>query len=61
MVPTRLIIADDHPLVLLGLRRLLEDQLDWKVVAEAYTDVKPLIKPEKPNQTSPLLISVCRI
>ena len=36
MVPTRLIIADDHPLVLLGLRRLLEDQPNWKVVAEAY-------------------------
>jgi DNA-binding NarL/FixJ family response regulator len=35
MVPTRLLIADDHPLVRLGLRYVLEDQPNWKVVAEA--------------------------
>jgi DNA-binding NarL/FixJ family response regulator len=35
MVPTRLLIADDHPLVRLGLRHILEDQPNWKVIAEA--------------------------
>lgn len=35
MVPTRLMIADDHHLVRLGLKRLLEEQLNWSVVAEA--------------------------
>lgn len=35
MVPTRLLIADDHPLARLGLRHLLEDEPNWKVVAEA--------------------------
>jgi len=35
MVPTRLLIADDHPLIRVGLRHLLEEQPNWKVVAEA--------------------------
>lgn len=35
MLPTRLLIADDHPLVRLGLRRVLEEQTNWQVVAEA--------------------------
>jgi DNA-binding NarL/FixJ family response regulator len=35
MMPTRFIVADDHPIVRLGLRQLLEAQLNWKVVAEA--------------------------
>ena len=35
MVPTRLLIADDHPLIRVGLRHLLEEQANWKVVAEA--------------------------
>ena len=36
MVPTRLLIADDHALIRLGLRHLLEEQPNWKVVAEAH-------------------------
>jgi DNA-binding NarL/FixJ family response regulator len=35
MVPTRLLIADDHPLIRVGLRHLLEEQTNWTVVAEA--------------------------
>jgi DNA-binding NarL/FixJ family response regulator len=35
MVPTRLLIADDHPLIRVGLRYLLEEQVNWKVVAQA--------------------------
>jgi DNA-binding NarL/FixJ family response regulator len=34
MVPTRILIADDHPIARLGLRQILEDQTNWKVVAE---------------------------
>jgi len=35
MVPTRILIADDHGLVRLGLKHLLEAQVQWEVVAEA--------------------------
>jgi DNA-binding NarL/FixJ family response regulator len=35
MIPTRLLVADDHPLIRVGLRHLLEEQSNWKVVAEA--------------------------
>jgi two-component system response regulator NreC len=33
--PLRLVIADDHAVVRAGLRRVLEDQAGWEVVAEA--------------------------
>jgi DNA-binding NarL/FixJ family response regulator len=32
---TRMLVADDHPIVLAGLRRLLDSQADFEVVAEA--------------------------
>lgn len=32
---TRILMADDHTLVRQGLRRILEEQPDWQVVAEA--------------------------
>jgi DNA-binding NarL/FixJ family response regulator len=44
MVPTRLLIADDHPLVRLGLRHILEDQPNWKVVAEAQDGREAIAK-----------------
>ena len=31
---TRILLADDHTLVRQGLRRILEEQPDWQVVAE---------------------------
>jgi DNA-binding NarL/FixJ family response regulator len=34
-VPTRILIADDHTLVRAGLRRILDDVVDFEVVAEA--------------------------
>ena len=34
MTPLRLLIADDHTLVRQGLRRILEGQPGWEVVAE---------------------------
>ena len=44
MMPTRLMIADDHPLIRLGLRHLLEDQANWKVVAEAADGRDAVVK-----------------
>src|SRR5258707_6126325 len=35
MVPLRLFLADDHEIVRLGLRNLLESQFGWSVVGEA--------------------------
>lgn len=35
MEPLRILLADDHPVVRQGLRRLLEERPDWRVVAEA--------------------------
>jgi len=35
MTPTRILVADDHPIVLAGLRRLLDAQEGFAVVAEA--------------------------
>lgn len=35
MAELRLLVADDHTLVLQGLRKILEEQPDWHVVAEA--------------------------
>ena len=35
MEPLRILLADDHPMVRQGLRRLLEERPDWRVVAEA--------------------------
>lgn len=32
---TRILIADDHAVVRTGVRRILEDRLNWSVVAEA--------------------------
>ena len=32
---TRILIADDHTLVRAGLRRILDDEVDFEVVAEA--------------------------
>jgi DNA-binding NarL/FixJ family response regulator len=34
-MPTRILIADDHTLVRAGLRRILDDEVDFEVVAEA--------------------------
>src|SRR5262245_18501379 len=46
----RILIADDHDIIRCGLRRLIETQADWEVVAEAgdgkeaigkATEIKP--------------------
>ena len=34
-MPVRILVADDHTLVRAGLRRILEDEVDFEVVAEA--------------------------
>ena len=35
MIPVRLVLADDHEIMRVGLRALLESQLNWSVVGEA--------------------------
>lgn len=35
MAPLRILLADDHTIVRHGLRKILQDQPDWTVVAEA--------------------------
>ncbi|MBI2829105.1 MAG: response regulator transcription factor [Acidobacteria bacterium] len=35
MAPLRILLADDHTVVRQGLRKVLEERLDWEVVAEA--------------------------
>jgi DNA-binding NarL/FixJ family response regulator len=48
---TRVLLADDHPLILAGVRRTLEDADDFEVVGEAQvgSQVLPLITREKPD------------
>ena len=33
----RILIADDHAMIRQGLRKLIEEQKDWEVCAEAST------------------------
>lgn len=40
--PARILVADDHPVVLAGLRRLLDDQDDLGVVAEARDGIEAI-------------------
>ena len=35
MIPVRLVLADDHEIMRVGLRSLLEAQINWSVVGEA--------------------------
>jgi DNA-binding NarL/FixJ family response regulator len=42
--PIRILIADDHPVVREGLRRLLEGQQDFQIVGEAETGVEAVAK-----------------
>lgn len=49
--PLRLVLADDHELVRMGLRSLLETQKDWSVIGEATdgeeaVDLVLSLKPE---------------
>ena len=41
-MPIRILIADDHTLVRAGLRRILEDEVDFDVVAEASDGAEAL-------------------
>jgi DNA-binding NarL/FixJ family response regulator len=47
----RVLIADDHPLILAGVRRALDDADEFEVVAEAQagSQVLPLVGREKPD------------
>jgi DNA-binding NarL/FixJ family response regulator len=47
----RILLADDHPLVLLGVRRVFEEDPGFEVVGEAHTgiDVLPLVERTDPD------------
>ncbi len=45
--PIRILLVDDHPLARAGTRRLLEDEADFVVVAEAADGVEALIVTEQ--------------
>jgi DNA-binding NarL/FixJ family response regulator len=49
--PLRVVMADDHPVVLAGLRRSLEADGGFEIVGEAYdgTQVLPVINQTKPD------------
>ena len=49
--PVRVLIADDHPLLLAGIRRSLESRDDIEIVGEAHSgpEVLALIKRRKPR------------
>jgi DNA-binding NarL/FixJ family response regulator len=44
MAPTRLLVADDHELIRVGLRHILEEQPSWKVIAEASDGREAVMK-----------------
>src|ERR1700730_138461 len=47
----KVLVADDHPLILQGLRRALDGCEDIEVVGEAHTgtEVLPLVEPRRPD------------
>jgi RNA polymerase sigma factor (sigma-70 family) len=53
MIVTRILIADDHPLIRRGLRTLLEGQPGWSVVAEAKDGYEAI---EASLRTSPDIV-----
>ena len=59
----RILIADDHAIVRKGIRRMLEEQSDFKIVGEA-TDGKARSSsssPSKPAVHSPVFATTSRI
>ena len=49
---TRMLIADDHPIVLRGLGRVLDPQPDFEVAAERATEPKPSSSHSRGTSTS---------
>jgi DNA-binding NarL/FixJ family response regulator len=51
MPPIRILLADDHPVVRTGIRKILEKEADMQVVAEANNgeEVLQLVKQIKPD------------
>ena len=51
MEPIRILIADDHTLVREGIRRMLEEEEDFEIVAEASNgeEVLKKVRTSKPN------------
>ena len=59
MVSTRLMIADDHPLILSALKRLIGEQPNWTVVAEAQDGRDAVMKALETKPDVAILILEC--
>ena len=57
MKPLRIVLADDHTLVRQGVRKILEDQENWMVVAEAQ-DGRELVKKTLEMQPEMVVVDV---
>ena len=57
MKPLRIVLADDHTLVRQGVRKILEDQENWTVVAEAQ-DGRELVKKVLEMQPDMVVVDV---
>ena len=57
--PTRIVIADDHPIFRDGLRRLLETEPDLKVIGEACDGAEAVKLARSSSPTSCCWTSPC--
>ena len=57
---TRVLLADDHPIVLHGLRELLDAEPDFRVVAEVDDGAEAVKRRSPTTSTSPSSTSRCR-
>ena len=56
----RILIADDHEVVRSGLRKILEAQPNWEVVAEAGDGKDAITRQPRPSRTLPCSTTRCR-
>jgi chemotaxis response regulator CheB len=57
---TRILIADEHAVVRSGLRKVLEAQPGWEVVAEAGDGKETISKATATKPNVMVLASICR-
>lgn len=53
MCPIRITLTDDHPLVLAGMKALLQDVQDIEIVGKQRMDRPPSISFARPRRTLP--------
>ena len=59
MIPVRLVLADDHEIMRVGLRTLLQARTDWSVVGEAVNGEEAVDMVLSFSRTSRCWISRC--